>query len=248
MDVLDSKGWRFEFASLDRDPSGLETNPESVCINQMPRYRALRETAPGTQPMQHGAPVFHRRRQDASTAFRNGLSFIIDEAVALAKLSRPHTGAPFAHIGQHLMRMTQPEQVITKQSADVISSALASSVQQQPSSPSLQQLSHAADSPSSRSRLEQHCMQTDFLEREGEPACLAASPEAAHRQGRRKRRRASAPFACASAGAEDGTSPGKWKLPGLPKWKPPRCNACCTPKNARTDQSDAALSLQSGLA
>ena len=220
--VLDSNEWHFEFSSQSGNMANLEDLPKHPFNEQKPQHGVRRQTAAGTKPMQHGTPMLNRKAQAAGNNLKNGIAAVLGEAAALAKLSRPCTGAPFAHMGQHLMRMGRPQQGHRRPTAHNGSSEAADNILQS-STASQQQHSHGADQGST-SRLEQARMQKDLTERRQDPACSPAQPEAAAKQSRKKRRRASAPFASASAGVEGSSPPGDWKWPELPKWKPPRCS------------------------
>ena len=221
--VLDSNEWHFEFASQSGVVAMLGVVPKHAFNEQKPQQRVRRQSAAGTQPMQQGTPMLNRERRAAGNAFITGITTIVGEAVALAKLSRPCTGAPFAHMGQHLMRMGRPQQGHSRPMADDASSA-SGDLSLRSSTPSQQQFSQCADQGSTSS-VEQARMQNDLSESRAQPACSAAQPEAAAQQSRKKRRRAAAPFASASAGVEGSSPPGDWKWPELPKWKPPRCSS-----------------------
>ena len=221
LSVLDSNEWQFEFASQSGSVANLAVLTKNPSNEQKPRHGVRRQTAAGTQHMQHGTAMLTSKRQAAGNAFTNGIAAVIGEAAALAKLSRPCTGAPFAHMGQHLMRIGRQQQGHRQPVANDGSSAPADTRLQ--SSPASQhQHSQCADLGST-SGLEQARMQKHPLESREEAPCSAAQPEAAAQQSRKKRRRAAAPFASASAGVEGSSPPGEWKWPELPKWKPPRC-------------------------
>ena len=215
-----SKKWHFQLPTQSGDDAEL---PDTRFTRQKPQHGIRKQSAAGTQPMQHGTPMLSRGRQAGGNAFTNGLASIIGEAAALAKLSRPDTGAPFAHMGQHLMSMGWPQKS-HKPSRNGNSAAPTTDAHLQSSTISQPQVTHVADQASSTSRCEQDRMREDIQEQREASACSAAQPEAACRQGRKKHRGAAAPFACASAGAEGGSPPGEWKWPELPKWKPPRCS------------------------
>lgn len=194
---------------------------DSSCIDQKPQHASLRQNAVDTQSRQHGTIMSDRRRRADRYPLIDGISHVMREAAALARLSLPDTGAPFAHMGKHIMRMGRPHPGHIKASAELDSAAAAPDSYS--SSVSLEHTHKAADQMASNS--EHRHMHGDLTKRSDDRACSAAQPEVPQ-QGRKKRRRAPAPFACASAsassGAEDSSSPGEWKWPQLPKWKPPR--------------------------
>lgn len=221
MSVLDRNELKFEFASQVGHLSELIVLPDSP-FSGIPHHGVRRQTGVGTQHMQHETPMPKRERRAAGNAIRDVMASIVGEAAALAKLSRPDTGAPFAHWGQHLMRMGPLNQGHRKPASSGDSSAPATDAHLQTSKLSQQQSSQAAGQGSGP-RSERACMQKDLLDRREDPACSAKQPAAEGETSRKRRRRASAPFACASAGAEGSPpSPGEWKWPELPKWKPPR--------------------------
>ena len=163
LSVLDSNEWQFEIASQSGSVANLAVLTKNPSNEQKPRHGVRRQTAAGTQHMQHGTAMLTSKRQAAGNAFTNGIAAVIGEAAALAKLSRPCTGAPFAHMGQHLMRIGRQQQGHRQPVANDGSSAPADTRLQ--SSPASQhQHSQCADLGST-SGLEQARMQKHPLER-----------------------------------------------------------------------------------
>ena len=167
------------------------------------------------------------RSQKYDRALRDSLARTRQRAAAAAWHWLSASGAPLAHVGHRIPLLSQlrhGEAGDTRSAAKHDTSPSASEAQQTPSQNTPKQGRNSAAGPP-RSR---RCSQRGQAEAEAaqsrlsqEAADSAGQPGAA-RQGSRKRRRASAPFACASAGAEDGPPQGEWRWPQLPKWKPPR--------------------------
>ena len=155
------------------------------------------------------------RRQESNAALRDSLARTKRGVAAAAQRWLSASGAPFAHVGHHIPLLSQLRRDETRSAARHDSCASAPAAQQTPSQSSPEQGRRSA--PGSLSSCK--CSQRGLGEVEA--ADSAGQPGAA-RQGRKKRRRASASFACASAGAEDGLPQGEWRWPQLPKWKPPR--------------------------
>ncbi|CAK0784707.1 hypothetical protein CVIRNUC_007911 [Coccomyxa viridis] len=155
------------------------------------------------------------RRQESNAALRDSLARTKRGVAAAAQRWLSASGASFAHVGHHIPLLSQLRRGETRSAARHDSCASAPAAQQTPSQSSPEQGRRSA--PGSLSSC--GCSQRGLGEVEA--ADSAGQPGAA-RQGRKKRRRASASFACASAGAEDGLPQGEWRWPQLPKWKPPR--------------------------
>ena len=155
------------------------------------------------------------RSQESNAALRDSLARTRRELAAAARHWLSASGAPFAHVGHHFPLLSQLRRGETRSAAKHDSCASAPAAQQTPSQTNPEQGRRSALGSLSSCGCSQRGLG------EVEAADSAGQPGAA-RQDRKERRRASASFACASAGAENGLPQGEWRWPQLPKWKPPR--------------------------
>ena len=181
---------------------------------------ASRQAEASTQYTTAGTQMLDRS-QVSDAALKDSLARTGRGVAAAARRWLSASGAPFAHAGHHIPMLSRSE---TRSATNRDSSPSAPAAQQTPSQTSPEQGRSSAAGCLSSCR----CSQRGLGEADAAPprfsqeAADSARQPGAAQQGTKKRRRASAHFACASAGAEDSPPQGEWRWPQLPKWKPPR--------------------------
>ena len=199
-------------------------------VGQAPRSTQTWHSAAGTQCMGTGTAQQGGCQPDESNPFTEGLSHAVRAAAALVRLSLPDSGPPFAHLGHTLgglgrSRQPQRKSPPAPNRPETLTNA------EFRCTPDLQHRHHRASA--------QPCSPSTP---DIDSALSGAQPDRPQ-QMRKRRRRSSVPFACASVGAAaspgasaskpagasadtsagtDDDSPPEWRWPQLPKWKPPR--------------------------
>ena len=231
--VLDLRHCSFELSSGLPGSADSHIAPCRFLVGQAPCSTQIRHPAAGTQCMGRGTAQRGGCQSDESNAFTEGLSLAVRGAAALVRLSLPDSGLPFAHLGHTLGGLGRSQQPQRKGSPAPNRPLTPTDAQSRCTKDLGHRHHHASAQPCRPS--------TPDID----SALSGAQPDR-HQPTRKRRRRSSAPFACASAGTAASTSPGasaskpagvsagtsagtddesspeERRWPQLPKWKPPR--------------------------
>jgi hypothetical protein len=197
-------------------------------VGETPRSMQIQGHAAGTQCQGRGTAHQGGCVPDEGNSFTEGLCHVLRGAAALVRLSLPDSRPPFADLRHSLRGLSRSQQPQRKSYPNI---TLTLSNAQSCCKQELEvQHQYASAQPCRPSRPDTHSARSGAQGDMPQPV-------------RKRRRRSSVPFACASAGAaaaasspgasasnsagasagtDDGPSPEEWRWPQLPKWKPPR--------------------------